>query len=90
MDKRISYFVTIDEDDVVHVEGYDSDDSEDRFFTDVSKVLALADITREKVMDIIWHGERAVYMGWEPGMVYEYSNKAGDIIWSGRFPELEH
>ena len=90
MDKRISYYVIEDEDGIVHVVGYHSNDSADRFFTDVSHTLALDDCTGETVLDIIWKGERVHYAGWQPGMVYEYHDSKNKIIWSGNFHNWDH
>ena len=90
MDKRISYYVIEDEDGIVRVVGYHSDDSVDRFFTDVSRTLAFNDCTNEKVLDIIWNGERVHYVGWTPGMVYGYKDKDHNLVWEGSFPDWDH
>ena len=89
MDKRISYFV-IENDGAVYVKGYSTDDSKDRFFTDVSKVLAFDDCSGDRVLEIIWHGKPVYYAGWQPGMVYEFRNANHEPIWTGSFPEWDH
>ena len=89
MDKRISYYV-VESDDTVYVKGYSTDDSEDRFFTDVSKVLAFDDCSYDKVLEIIWHGESVHYTGWQPGMVYEFRNDQDELVWTGSFPGWDH
>ena len=90
MDKRISYYVIEDEDGIVRVVGYHSDDSADKFFTDVSRTLAFDDCTNETVLDIIWKGEEVHYAGWQPGMIYEFHNSQNEIIWSGSFSNWDH
>lgn len=89
MDKRISYYV-IENDGIVTVEGYRSDDSKDRFFTDVSQTLCFNDCSGDKVLDIVWHGEQVRYAGWQPGMIYEFRNTNHETIWTGSFPRWNH
>ena len=89
MDKRISYYV-VESDDTVYVKGYSSDDSADRFFTDVSRALTFDGCSDDRVLEIIWHGKPVYYAGWASGMLYQYYSKSGKLVWEGRFPEWDH
>jgi len=36
-------------------------------------------------------GREVKYMGWQPGMLYEfYDAETKEVIWSRRFPEWDH
>lgn len=82
---------TADSDDrIVTVHGYSSNVSADRFFTDVSKILAFDDCTNDDVTEIYWHGERVWYFGWEPGMHFRFGDICKNVVWEGWFPEFDH
>ena len=87
------YFVcryVTDEDDIDVVYGYSSDVSESKFFTDVSKKICFDDCEPVDVIEIIWHGKHVWYMGWKPGMVYQFGDMYRNVVWEGCFPEWDH
>ena len=62
----------------------------DHFFTNVSRRLCFADCSGENVKKIIFHGKECFYRGWQPDMVYSFTDNTGSVIWEGEFPEWEH
>jgi hypothetical protein len=38
----------------------------------------------------MYQGKELHYVGWQPGMLYEFADKKGNIIWSASFPEWDH
>ena len=83
-----TYFITmVDGERIVNT--FDYDISMNEFFNRVSKVIAFSDCSDEEVVEIVFDDEHFVYVGWQPGMVYEYSGNAGNS-WEGCFPEWDH
>lgn len=74
-----------------YVKTYDHIDM-DKFFYEVSKHLAFADCSNERILFICWRGHEIQYAGWRPGMRYEYIDldKNRETIWVGDFPEWDH
>lgn len=72
------------------VQGYWSGQSEDRFFRDISKMICFDDIEPRTVVEIVWHGKKVFYRGWKPGMLYQYEDENGELVWEGHFPEWDH
>ena len=64
--------------------------SMDKFFTEVSKRICFDDINEEHVLHICWQGKPVIYVGWQPGMKYEYHDLKGNTIWCGYFEEWDH
>lgn len=62
----------------------------DKFFTEVSNVIALDDCTDYTVTYILFNGKEVYYAGWQPKMVYEYKDSDGNTVWVGNFPEWDH
>lgn len=62
----------------------------DKFFTEVSNVIAFDDCTNYTVTYISFDGKEVYYVGWQPKMVYEYKDLDGNTVWLGNFPEWDH
>ena len=82
------YAMKIDDETFVH--GYGSNTSKDNFFTDVAEKIAFDDCGDYAITKIVWQGQEIHYVGWQPGMKYEFMNDAGEIAWCGYFPEWDH
>ncbi len=59
------------------------------FFRNVTKAIAYSDCTEEDITEIVFQDESFEYLGWQPGMVYQYNGCAGSS-WEGCFPEWDH
>jgi hypothetical protein len=63
----------------------------DKFFYKISYILAFDDCSGDEVSDIIWDGKPVEYVGWQPGMRYEFEEVlTGKTVWVGDFPEWDH
>lgn len=62
----------------------------DAMMRTVCKTICFSDCTDEHVIKIVYHGKEIHYTGWQPGMVLEFANDEGEIVWSGCFPEYDH
>lgn len=62
----------------------------DKFFCEISRRIAFDDCTNEEILNIIWKGKEVQYVGWQPGMKYEYKDLDGNTVWVGDFPYWDH
>lgn len=60
------------------------------FFTNVSKKICFADCDGDTVNKIYFRGKEVHYVGWQPGMKYEYADTEGNTVWVGHFDEWDH
>ena len=79
------------EDGEVWVRNYD-EDMDDAMMREVSKVICFSDCDDWlEILMVVYHGREVKYVGWQPGMVYEFVYKeTGDVAWTGCFPNFEH
>lgn len=89
MNRNFNFFA-VECEGVVTIRGFSSDDSADKFFTAVSKVICFSDCEPVDVIEIYWHGERVWYDGWRPGMLYRFCDMGKKVVWEGHFPEWDH
>ena len=84
-----SWYIYTDCDGEVHdvVYGYNSPN---QFFFDVSNRIAFDDCSGETVQKIYYKGQEVVYEGWQPGMLFEYTDLDGNVVWGNHFPEWDH
>lgn len=80
---------------------YDWDDDHDTItfapFESVSSVFAMAareicfsDCSGVRNVKIHCGDQTYHYTGWQPGMVYEFADDKGNIVWTGYFPQWDH
>ena len=62
----------------------------DKFFHDVSNIIAFDDCTNYTVTSIVFDGKEFQYAGWQPCMKFEYKDLDGNTVWVGEFPEWDH
>jgi hypothetical protein len=68
-----------------------AEDAGNKLLRDASKMICFSDCTDEIVEAIVVQGWKVDYMGWQPGMLYEFRDQeTGEIIYSNRFPEWDH
>lgn len=60
------------------------------FFTDVSYRIAFDDCSGETVHKICFKGKEINYVGWKPGMRFEYQDLDGNTVWVGVFEHWDH
>ena len=60
------------------------------WFAELAHTLAFSDCSDEKVILIIYEGKEIHYVGWQPDMLYEFADEAGNTIWSNSFPQWNH
>ena len=69
----------------------DTPEAANSLLYDVAKMICFSDCSDEIVEAIIVQGYKLEYIGWQPGMLYEFRDqKSGKIVWSARFPEWDH
>ena len=90
LNENFNFFAEKYEDGVIAIRGFHSDDTADKFFTAVSKVICFSDCAPSNVIEIYWHGERVWYDGWHPGMLFRYCNMYKEVVWEGCCPEWDH
>ena len=61
-----------------------------QWFAELVHTLAFSDCSDEEVILIIYEGKEIHYVGWQPDMLYEFADEAGNIIWSNSFPQWDH
>ncbi len=61
-----------------------------KFFTEVSNIIAFGDCTDYTVTNICFDGKEIKYVGWQQGMKFEYKDLDGNTVWVGNFPEWDH
>ena len=61
-----------------------------QWFAELARTLAFSDCSDEEVILIIYEGKEIHYVGWQPDMLYEFADEAGNIIWSNSFPQWDH
>ena len=71
-------------------QGYWSGTNENKFFREVSRIICFDDIEPRTVVEIVWHGKKVFYRGWKPGMLFQYEDESGELVWEGYFPEWDH
>lgn len=90
-------FIVVDAPDGTYVKTFEGV-SNDRTYEDVlnevlyaaAKMICFCDCIPDDVREIYVGGAEVKYMGWQPGMLFEFSGANGRIIWSRRFPEWDH
>jgi hypothetical protein len=84
-----SFYIYRDADGEIHNKTYNHIDT-DKFFYEVSKMIAFDDCTDITVLSIVWKGKEVEYVGWQPCMKYEYKDLDGNTVWVGYFEEWDH
>ena len=67
-------------------------DNINEMFCNISKIYCFDDIDDTYVViDIFCKGHRVEYVGWRPGMLFEYRLvETGEIAWQGWFEHWDH
>lgn len=55
-----------------------------------AKMICFSDCGEDEVREIYIDGAKVEYLGWQPGMLFEFCGANGRIVWSRRFPEWDH
>lgn len=56
-----------------------------------SEMICFSDCSDEIVEAIVVQGWKLEYIGWQPGMLFEFRDQeSGEIVWSCRFPQWDH
>ena len=73
-------------------EGLDTQERRDDWLlATVAKHHAFSDCGGYDVVEVVVDGRRVEYVGWQPGMLYEFADcETGEIVWSRHFPEWDH
>ena len=73
-------------------EDYEDDPrAADYLLRDAAEMICFSDCSDEIVEAIVIQGWKIEYVGWQPGMLYEFRDQeSGEIIWSERFPNWDH
>jgi hypothetical protein len=84
-----SFYTYSDSDGIVHAVNA-VDNNIDKFLRDISYRIAFGDCSRETVLSIYWEGHELYYVGWQPGMKFEYVDSNKTTVWSQDFPQWDH
>lgn len=96
---RASYAVLRDPDDGQYItlgapynDGLDTQKKRnDWLLCTVARHLAFSDCGGWELDELVIDGEQIKYVGWQPGMLYEFQSVAtGQIVWSQSFPQWDH
>jgi hypothetical protein len=86
-----SWYIYTDCDGEPHVHTFSSaSDNRDAFFTDVSRKICFGDLDDSNVHKIFYKGKEVEYVGWQPGMKFEYKDLDGNTVWVGYFEHWDH
>lgn len=85
----ISWYIYTDAEGIAHSETFSGIDM-DKFLYKVSQRIAFDDCSGETVQKIYFKGKELKYVGWQPGMKYEYTDLDGNTVWVGQFEEWDH
>ena len=85
-----SWYVYADDEGNIRSCTFDGDVEANQFFTDVSYRIAFDDCSGETVHKIYFKGKEVEYVGWQPGMKYEYRDIYGNTVWVGVFEHWDH
>ena len=84
-----SWYIYTDSEGNAYTITYDPTDV-NAFFFDVSRRIAFDDLTDETVHKIYYKGNEINYVGWQPGMKFEYKDLDGNTVWVGVFEHWDH
>ena len=67
------------------------DDIADKVFEYAAHAICFSDCCDDDIEAIYVNGRRVKYVGWQPGMLYEfYDAETGEVVWSRKFPHWDH
>ena len=89
-DTRTATFFVVKFEEEFYIRTPEPDKGIDHWFIQLAKTLAFDDCSDERVIYIMYQGKEIHYTGWKPGMLYEFADGKGNIIWSHSFPEWDH
>lgn len=86
-----AYILRDHEDGEIIVKAFTNEESE-QMMCDVSKHICFSDCDDTfEVIKIIYHGREVEYVGWQPGMLYEYRYvETRDSAWARKFEHWDH
>jgi len=89
-------FILIDSPDGTYVKCFEgvtedrtSEIVRDEVLYAAAKAICFDDCSDDVVKAIYVNGIEYEYVGWQPGMLYEFCSN-GKVVWSRRFPEWDH
>lgn len=85
-----SWYIYTNDEGVSYSCTFDGEVEANQFFTDVSYRIAFDDCSGETVHKIYYKGKEVEYVGWQPGMKYEYADLDGNTVWVGVFEHWDH
>ena len=85
-----TYYDTRDDTGWVRSIVFTPDTGIDEFLRMVSHDICFEDCSPIQVERIVFRDRVLKYVGWQPGMLYEYEDSDGNVVWSCRFPEWDH
>ena len=69
----------------------DTDEGLNEMLTLASKIYCFDDCDDTwEIMSIVYKNKDLHYTGWRPGMVFEYADDKGEVVWGGAFPHWDH
>ena len=85
-----SWFIYTDSEGEPHCITHNDPHDELGFFVKVAKRIAFSDCTDEQVEKIYFKGKEVVFVGWQPGMKFEFKDLGGNTVWCESFPHWDH
>ena len=69
----------------------DTDEGLNEMLTLASKIYCFSDCDDTwEIIDIVYKNMDLYYVGWKPGMVFEYVNADGKTVWERAFESWDH
>jgi hypothetical protein len=69
----------------------DTDEGLNEMLTLASKIYCFNDCDDTwEIVSIVYKNKDLHYTGWRPGMVFEFADDKGEVVWGGTFPHWDH
>lgn len=93
-DENVNYYEYLiydfDEEQEVRVHKPYAPKEANKMLEDVSKTICFSDCSDERVTRIVYCGKEVHYTGWQPGMVYQFADDNGKVVYTTIHSEWEH
>lgn len=93
-DESVNYYEYLvydfDEEQEIRVHKPYAPEDANKMLEDASKTICFSDCSDERVSKIVYRGREVQYAGWQPGMVYQFIDANGKVVYTTVHEEWEH
>ena len=88
--KPADFTMTYEFDGEIETVTFEDAESIDVIFATAAQEICFSDCT--DIRNVRLHDKKYTYhyTGWQPGMVYEFADETGEVVWTGCFPRWDH